>query len=251
MKNNKKIKKAFSSISISPEVEKKILNQTINRKKKPYLKFAYVVLILFVIGICSLPIVYAEYFKQIINQWSSSVQLEDDTKIPVSENNGFKMIPNDAIKTEKYKSGIEMTYSEVEKMLGFKILKLELKEKPSVYYTTSLNQDGSIGRVDLWISSFVGESEEKYICLSVSMLNIGADSGYISAFHGDSDAVGGKIDGETYHLKNLDVDVVMYGNDWDSSRLNAVFVYKDIQYAFIGKNYSRDEMFKVLEQLGE
>lgn len=251
MKNNKIIKNAFSDISISPEVEKKILDHTINRKKKLYSKFAYAVLILFVIGICSLPIVYAEYFKQIINQWSSSVQLEDDTKIPVSLDNGFKMIPSDAVKTEKYKSGIEMTYSEVEKMLGFKILKLELKEKPSVYYTTSLNQDGSIGRVDLWISSFVGESEEKYICLSVSMLNIGADSGYISAFNGDSDAVGGKIDGETYHLKNLDVDVVMYGNDWDSSRLNAVFVYKDIQYAFIGKNYSRDEMFKVLEQLGE
>jgi len=251
MKNNKMIKEAFSNINISPEVERKILEYTIIRKRKSYFRFRYAILILIIACTISLPIVYAEKFKQIIKNWSSSVQFEDDTKIPVSENSGFKMIPSDAIKTKKYGGMFEMTYPEVEKMLGFKILKLKLKESPTIGYSTWLNKDESIGVVDLWIAPFVGEGEEKYICLGVSMLNIGADDGYISAFQGDSDATGGKIEGDVYHLKNLDVDVVMYGNDWDSSRLTAVFVYKDIKYDFIGKNYSRDEMIRILEQLGE
>lgn len=263
MKDKEKIRQAFSNVYVSKQLEEKIFSLTVEKKTKKHLKFkvSYAVILIFVMCVVSLPIVYATEFKEIIKRWSSSVKLEDDTEIKVSESNGYKEIPKDAAKTRKYERGIEMTYQQVEEMLGFKILKIkegsfepELKgekDEPIIYYTTGLNDDESIGRVDLWIAPFVGKSEEKNISLSVSMLNVGADSGYISAFQGDSDATAGKVSGDTYHLNRLDVDVVIYGSDWDSKRLTAVFVYKDIKYLFIGNQYSKDEMMEVLDSLVE
>ena len=67
-------------------------------------------------------------------------------------------------------------------MLRFSILKLQENNTSEIYYRTSLNDNGTIGRVDLWIPYFYKENDNKYIGVSVSMLNKYADDGYVLAF---------------------------------------------------------------------
>lgn len=248
---NKKIKNAFSDVCVSEKLERNILNMTVNKQKQTHRRFklSYVCSIAVAVCLLSVTVVYAKEIKEFFQNWSTSIKLENGTEVKISENNNFKEIPTDAIKVKENSESPKMTFKEVEEMLKFSILKLPENNTNDIYYRTYLNDDGSIGRVDLWIPYFYKESENKYISVSVDILNKYADEGYVLAFQECVDATGGKNIENSYKSENLNTNVVVYTNDWSSERLTATFVYDDILYQFIGHNISKDEMTSIIETL--
>lgn len=248
---NKKIKNAFSDVSVSENLERNILNMTVNKQKQTHRRFklSYVCSIAVAVCLLSVTVVYAKEIKEFFQNWSTSIKLENGTEVKISENNNFKEIPTDAIKVKENSESPKMTFKEVEEMLKFSILKLPENNTNDIYYRTSLNDDGSIGRVDLWIPYFYKENENKNISVSVNMLNKYADEGYVLAFQEGIDATGNKNIENSYQSENLNTNIVVYTNDWSEERLTATFVYDDILYQFIGHNISKDEMISIIETL--
>ncbi|MDD2435565.1 MAG: hypothetical protein PHO63_04850 [Bacilli bacterium] len=251
MNNYRNFKKAFSKINVSEELENSILNSTVNKKTESGKKFRLVhvcslILILFALTFTT---VYAKEIKEFIIHWSSSIFLENGSKVEISKNNTFKKISKNIEKTEENGPMKTITISEFEKMLGFSILKSDQSTSSEVSYMTGLNKDGSIGRMDVIISDFIVYSEEKNISLHASFLNEDADEGYILAFKEGLDATGGKDIDNTYSIKNLNINVVIYTNDWDSKRLSATFVYDNILYKLTGKNITENEMLEIIENI--
>ncbi len=165
------------------------------------------------------------------------------------ENYKIKEISTDAIKVKENLESPKMTFKEVEEMLKFSILKLPENNTNDIYYRTSLNDNGSIGRVDLWILYFYKENENKYISVSVNIFNKYADERYILVFQEGIDAMGEKNIENSYKSENLNTNIVVYTNDWSEERLTATFVYDDILYQFIGHNILKDEMTSIMETL--
>ena len=248
---NKKIKNAFSDVCVSEKLERNILNMTVNKQKQTHRRFklSYVCSIAVAVCLLSVTVVYAKEIKEFFQNWSTSIKLENGEEVKISENNNFKEIPTDAIKVNENSENPKMTFKEVEEMLKFSILKLPENNTNDIYYRTSLNDNGSIGRVDLWIPYFYKENENKYISVSVNMLNKYADEEYVLAFQEGVDATGGKNIENSYKSENLNTNIVVYTNDWSEERLTATFVYDDILYQFIGHNISKDEMTSIIETL--
>lgn len=247
MKNNNLIKKAYSDIYISKDLEETILNMTVNQKKMKRKIPRYLVAGISVF-ILATTIVYADEIKQWVESWSSSIKFEDGTEVKITENNAFKKIPVTAKKTGELEPAISMTHEEIESMLGFSILKSEKATSNEIGYRTELNKNGSIGRVDLWWARFFGEND-KSISISISMLNEKADKGYILAFQEGLDATGGKELENSYTSNKLGVNVLIYSNDWSNNRLTATFCYDNVLYDLIGKNISEQEMKDIIETL--
>lgn len=254
----KEIKNAFSDIYVSKELERNILDMTINKQDqvKKRFRLSYVCSIVLVVCLLSITAVYAKEIKYFIQNWSSSVQnwnssvrLDNGKVIKLSENNNFKEIPNNVLKVDDNSSMPKMTFEEIEDMLKFSILKLKKDNTDEIYYDSGLNADGSIGRIDLWIPSFYEENDDKYVSVLVNMLIKGADRGYIAAFQGDTDAFGEKNIEISYESDNLNTNVIMYSTKSAKERLTAAFVYDDILYHFIGNNISKDEMISIIENL--
>lgn len=113
---NKKIKNAFSDISVSENLERNILNMTVNKQKQTYrrVKLSYVCSIAVVVCLLSITVVYAKEIKEIFKSWGTSIKLEDGTEVKVSENNNFKEIPDDAIKVKENAESPKMTFEEIE-----------------------------------------------------------------------------------------------------------------------------------------
>lgn len=248
---NKKIKNAFSDVCVSEKLERNILNMTVNKQKQTHRRFklSYVCSIAVAVCLLSVTVVYAKEIKEFFQNWSTSIKLENGEEVKISENNNFKEIPTDAIKVNENSESPKMTFKEVEEMLKFSILKLPENNTNDIYYRTSLNDNGSIGRVDLWIPYFYKENENKYISVSVNMLNKYADEEYVLAFQEGVDATGEKNIENSYKSENLNTNIVVYTNDWSEERLTATFVYDDILYQFIGHNISKDEMTSIIETL--
>ena len=251
---NKKIKNAFSEICVSEKLERNILNMTVNKEKRALknYKLSYVCSIALVICMVSVSIVYAAEIKAFFENWSTSIRLEDGTEIKISENNTYKQIPNNAPKTYKTEDDIgtiSMTHKEIEDVLGFDILKYENVTNDIIGYRTSLNKDKSIGRVDLWWANFINEENGKSLSVSISILNKNADEGYVLAFEEGIDATGGKNIENSYKSNNLNTDVIIYTNNWDSSRITATFVYDNVLYQYIGHNFTKDEIISIIESL--
>ncbi len=107
-------------------------------------------------------------------EWSTGILFEDGSKVQLVENATFKEIPDSAPKTERTEDSIgriKMTHAEIEKVLGFNILGYDKATSDEICYDTMQNDDGTIGRIDLWWPDFLEISEEKRITLSISMLN--------------------------------------------------------------------------------
>ena len=170
----------------------------------------------------------------------------------IVENAVSKNIPETAPKTERSKDNIgtiTMTHNEVEKVLGFNILNYENATSNTIGYTTYQNDDGTIGRIDLWRADFLKISETKYMTLHVSMLNKGADKGYVSAFEEGTDAAGGKVL-ENIVLDNaLNAKIIVYKSGSHDNKITMTFVYDDILYQFGGYDFTESEMLSIIEQM--
>ncbi len=185
-------------------------------------------------------------------QWSSSILFEDGTKVSIIENASFKEIPESAPKTERTEDNIgtiTMTHAEIEKALGFDILYYNDATSNDIGYTTMQNKDGTIGRIDLWWANFLKVNDNKFMTLSISMLNKGADEGYILAFEEGKDAAGGKKLENIVTVNSLDIKIVVYKSDSHDNKITITFVYDDIFYQFGGFDFTEDEMLAVIEQM--
>ena len=142
-----------------------------------------------------------------------------------------------------------MTHAEVEKVLGFNILGYDKATSDEMGYKTMQNKDGTIGRIDLWWADFLKISEEKQMTLSISMLNKGADEGYILAFEEGLDAAGGKKLENVITLESLDVKIIVYTSGSHDNKLTMSFVYDNVLYEFGGFDFTESEMLSVIEQM--
>ena len=250
---NKKIKNAFNDIKVDESLERKVLNMTVNKKdnKQRKWKLSYTYATILLIGMLSIGVVYAKEIKNFINSFSTNINVENNKSIKLSDNINFKNISKNAL-IFTGDSPYQMNYNEVEKNLGFKILKLKENNTDEIYYSTELNDNNQIGRVDLWIPYFVKESDNKYISASISMLNKGADEKYILAFEEGMDASGGKNNFEEYYSNNLDTKIIIYSYSTSNSNnryLKATFVYDDVLYIFTGTNMSKDDLINYINGL--
>ena len=250
---NKKIKDAFNEIKVDESLERKVLNMTVNKKdnKQRKWKLSYTYATILLIGMLSIGVVYAKEIKNFIDSFSTNINVENNKSIKLSDNINFKNISKNAL-IFTGDSPYQMNYNEVEKNLGFKILKLKENNTDEIYYSTELNDNNQIGRVDLWIPYFVKESDNKYISASISMLNKGADEKYILAFEEGMDASGGKNNFEEYYSNNLDTKIIIYSYSTSNSNnryLKATFVYDDVLYIFTGMNMSKDDLINYINGL--
>ncbi len=247
---NKKFKDEFANICISNELERKIFDMISQNKskKKGCTRLVYVSLSAIIVCTLSLSVIYAKEIKQFFENWPSSIEFKNGEKETIIENGIFKKIPTTA-KIVKNDNMLEMTENEIEAMLGFKILGYDNVTSNKMAYNTELNEDGTIGRIDIWYPSFIYKSEDQFISVSISMLNENADSGYVYAFQEGLDATSEKELDNTYISDNLGVKVIMYSNDWSDERLTATFCYDNILYEMIGKNSTKQEMKDIIENL--
>lgn len=192
------------------------------------------------------------YATQDVHKMPPSISFEDGTKVDIAENVPFKDIPETApksIRTEKDYIKIGMTHAEAEAALGFDILKYDGITTDRLTYDTLLNNDGTIGRISLWWPYFLEINEDKGITLSISILNKGADYGYIDAFMQGIDAAGGKKLENTVKIESLGVDAVVYTDRSSEDKLAITFIYDNVYYEFAGYNCTQSEMLSILEQL--
>lgn len=185
-------------------------------------------------------------------EWSTSILFEDGSKVELVENATFKEIPDSAPKTERTEDSIgtiTMTHSEIEKVLGFDILNYEGATSDIIGYKTMQNDDGTIGRIDLWWADFLEISEDKQITLHISMLNKGADEGYVLAFKECQDAAGGKKLENIVTLDSLGVKAVIYKSNSHDNKITMTFVYDNVLYQFGGFDFTESEMLSVIEQM--
>lgn len=251
---NKKIKDAFNEIKVDESLERKVLNMTVNKKdnKQRKWKLSYTYATILLIGMLSIGVVYAKEIKNFINSFSTNINVENNKSIKLSDNINFKNISKNAL-IFTGDSPYQMNYNEVEKNLGFKILKLKENNTDEIYYSTELNDNNQIGRVNLWIPYFVKESDNKYISANVSMLNKGADEKYILAFEEGLDASGGKDNFEEYYSNKIDTKIIFYSYSMSNSNnryLKVTFVYDDVLYIFTGINMSKDDLINYINGLG-
>ena len=250
---NKKIKEAFNNIKLDDKFDDKVFNMTINKtnNKQKTWKLSYTFMTIFLIGILSIGVVYAKEIRDFINSFSSNINVENNKSIKLSDNINFKDISNNALKIEKDNPEL-MNFNEVENNLGFKILKLKDNNTNEIYYSTELNDNTYIGRVDLWIPYYVKESADKYISVNVSMLNKGADEKYILAFEEGLDASGGKNNFEEYYSSTLNTKIILYSysiNDINNQYLRATFIYDDVLYIFTSKNIVNNDLINYIDSL--
>lgn len=185
-------------------------------------------------------------------EWSTSILFEDGSKVQLVENATFKEIPDSAPKTERTEDSIgtiKMTHAEVEKVLGFNILGYDKATSDEMGYKTMQNKDGTIGRIDLWWADFLEINEEKQITLHISMLNKGADEGFILAFEEGQDAAGGKKLENVVTIDSLDTKIVVYKSDSHDNKITMTFVYDNVLYQFGGYDFTESEMLSVIEQM--
>ncbi len=273
---------AFKKINVSNNLERNILNMTVNKEvKKRKFKLAYLAIIAVLITGFSLSFVYAKEIKGLIKDWSLKIGLGDEEGTVVDSKNKFgnKIVPDD-IKIQETQNIVDghyviveepeepekMTFREVENMLGFNILNLEQYFDKEVDYDTfsydaKTKKYGKPKRVYIGIdmNDYVDKnckyiSEENsydcsYIDLTAKILTQYADERDFKTVEEEIACEGDKILEETYHSKNLDVDVTFYTKGYDSNLQTAIFTYDNIVYSLHSNRVTREKLIEIIENL--
>ena len=194
-----------------------------------------------------------------IYEKSTQVEFQDGSTVELYESVPFRKIPENAPKTEEYESGISMTHSEIEEILGFKILDYKNAYEDSISYRTWLNEDGSIAVVYLNWASFLKVDEEKYATFSANIVNEKADESYLLPIIEGVDPNAGLTYNETYKINSLQTEAVFctYTNEavpypdfvTDDGRVKIEFVYDNVIYKILFRGYTNEEIKTILEEL--
>ena len=180
--------------------------------------------------------------------WSSFIRFENGSQVAVVEKAEFKKISASAPKTNE-NQGLEMSHSEVENALGLKLLNYPEVTSDVIYYTTLQNEDGTIGRVDLWWPEFLKANDEKHMTLSIAMLNKGADEGYVLAFEEGLNAAGGKSLKRVIQDGDLGTEMIVYTDGSFENKICISFVHDSIFYQFAGFDYTEEEMLEIIRDM--
>jgi hypothetical protein len=187
---------------------------------------------------------------------TAHLSIEGGTPAPLADI-GYVNIGGNVISFDGFEEpGKQMTVSEAQNMLDIDLLTYQGATTEELSYSSYLSED-KIGRIDLWYAGFVEypnsvpeeSSNYKRISESMNFLTQYADERYWSAFEEGVDAQGGKDALRTHHIKSIDTDAIIYGADWDETRLTATFIYENVMYTFIANNVSEAEMIEILENL--
>lgn len=264
MKNSNKIKNAFKDINVSKKLERKILNMTINKKKRSYkkIKFAYLTTLVLLIGCVSLSIVCADEIKGFIENWKFKIGLgdEEDTSVELTEHFGFKRIPDGILENELFthpedgaiaEEPPKITFKDVEEMLGFNILNPYDKLNDDVSYNTHSDEERNIKRVfiDSSIIEWTEENPKRWLSFHVTILTQNATEEDFLATEEGIMVSAGKVVEDSYYSKSLDTDIMFFSYDWSETRFKVIFVYDDILYQFSGEGVSREEIIEIIENL--
>lgn len=260
---------AFKKINVSNNLERNILNMTVNKEvKKRKFKLAYLAIIAVLITGFSLSFVYAKEIKSLIKDWSLKIGLgnEEGTVVDSKSKWGNKIVPDDIKQRElfdsSYNDGIDITFKEVEEMLGFNILNLDKYANEKVNYYTVANEEGKVKDINITLSmhddieeyTIYLEEENRtfgtYLHLYAEILTQYADENDFKWVEENTAIIGGKKIEEPYHSKNLDIDITFYTqaedympNDW------AIFTYDNVLYRIGGNGVTREKLIEIIENL--
>lgn len=257
---NKKLKDSYAKIKVPYELEKKVINKTVEQRRVNHFRFATIGITILLVSVLSVGIVKADEIKSLLKELVVMFDLGDEgsNKIKITDNLSAKKVLDTAPKTPG--NGISMSFDEFEKAVGFEVLKLPENNPEEVHYFTSLNKDGSLASIYLWMPGFI--TGDKEVSASYSILNEGAEEGRVKAFLANEDAIPDKKVVKTYTSQNLGVKVVITSyiqNYWlDNTKddaietknmLKAVFVYDDVIYDFFSADLTEDDFVNLIESL--
>ena len=260
---------AFKKINVSNNLERNILNMTVNKEvKKRKFKLAYLAIIAVLITGFSLSFVYAKEIKGLIKDWSLKIGLGDEEGTVVDSKSKFgnKIVPDDIKQNEVWEptadDWVDMTFNEIEEMLGFNILNLDKYANNEVSYDTVADKDGHVRKISVTVNmhddieEYTIYSEEDnrtygtFLHLYVDILTQYADESDFENLEECIEIIGGKKIEEPYHSKNLDIDITFYTqaedympNDW------AIFTYDNVLYRIGGNGVTREKLIEIIENL--
>lgn len=181
--------------------------------------------------------------------WKSSVKFENGDEVEIASNVSCKKIPNEALISEKC---VELTLQEVEEMLGFHLLDNDSEQNKTVAYSTYENEDGSLGMVQIWRGNWRSGENGGVINMNITILNEGADKGYVISFEEGIDAMGGKeLIGE-FFSERLSTSIILYSAgtiDGEGGVLTATFEYDSVLYEVSGDGVTEEEILEIIESL--
>ena len=195
------------------------------------------------------------YAGTALTSWESVIRFFDDkgnkVDVTVSDEAFFKELPDGLPVPGDGEPMIPMKKSEVEGLLGFKILGSELTADDIIYnYDAYVNKaNDNVATISLWCPNFINKNETKHINYSVDILSTDAEDGYILPFIEGKDAMGGKLHIETYRIEALNTNAVIYSAGDVENMLKATFVYADIYYTISAYEYTLDEFKAILNTL--
>jgi hypothetical protein len=272
--NSKKLFNAIGNIEdryIAEEAEQMpVLRKKTNYRSKrvatPFVRwFALAACVVFFV--CALT--FGATFADDIKEFVSVVLSTGDGKTHFISDIATVKINDSAIISENF---LSMTVADAEKTLGVDILTTPKATSQILSYSTGLSGE-KIGQVHLWYAGFIDYprenaqidsadtsslTEEEYqtlmsshkdIAMDIILLTPYAGQEYIQSYKTDISADGGKKVESTNHLNNLDVDALIFTNDWSDTRLSATFVYNNMLYTIIGNSIQLDEMLDILQSL--
>lgn len=236
---------------------REINNMTKTSKLRIFAKFAVgLACVGVIVGVST--VTYSAMTKSQNNYYR--IEMDDDITVEILTSMHYKDLPQDKLpKVESGSGMLPMTWDEVEGALGFSLLGGASETYDKVYYDTSLNKDNSIAAVYLWIPDYklLGEalySEEgdKYysdkINLVIDIIDVQAESDNDGPYY-STDAWGGKQYEETYYIKSLDTEAVLYHPEYDENNVTATFGYDGVYYTLQGFNVTPEEMKEVIENM--
>lgn len=238
-----KLTEAYKNIKVSEKTEQIIMSKTIKKPKS--MKIQYLLPLTSICFLLFVSVIYADEIKEGIKYWSSSIIMNSNKKIKIGQITNPKEIKKTALKTND--GSIELSYNEIETMLGFKILKLNENQK--INYSTGLNKDGSIGRINLWSPEFIPVLKNKKADLLVSILSSSADQSFIDAIDEGLDATGDKAIIKTYKSNRLNTTVYIYNSKDTEKKQTATFIYDDIIYKVSFYNFDIVEVEETIEKM--
>lgn len=188
------------------------------------------------------------------------IEMDDDITVDIITSMHYKDLPQDKLpKVDPGSNLLPMTWDEVENVLGFTLLGGPSETDGKVNYDTYLNKDNSIAAVHLWIPDYkvLGEAlynDEGYqyysnkINLIIDILDVQAESEYNEPYS-STDAMGGKEYEETYYIKSLDTEAVLYHPEHNENNVTATFGYDGVYYTLQGFNVTPEKMKEVIENM--
>ncbi len=182
------INAVYQKITVSEETKKAVWAKTIAKKAvRPKMWSRLVLSLGSIAGLClvSLSVVYASDIREYLEKWRLDYSFPNHNDV-ILNNDGepYKKVKKDLLNTDGESKTLD--YAQVEKILGFKILKSNLQTSEKIIYTTYDNDDHkTIALVNLAMPEFIQDATFD-ISLNASFFTEDADEGYKIGTLGDA-----------------------------------------------------------------